>query len=363
LILGPRERRRVLAGLHRAREDEVAALLAAGSTSSPRRGVVALTVRELRSSGLLRSADTALGLALAAAAGSSREVFFGALAPAREVADLLVLLDALGSRTSEVLGLLVSGDWSATLAAVGTTSADVLLPFVGWSRSERAALADALDATAIPVEQARDRLRTPFGGGFLLLQVLDDLCDWGAATRSWPTHGDVSAEALVRLLVLAAALGRGRSADAVHDPVLRMALGIPPLLNGRALGEWLAAVEELPVHEFLAVADAGIPTVAASATSLALPGARGPAAHLVGRVACALLSLFGRRLTGMGTASASYLLDNLLDVEAWVTIDGAAAVVEIGHPPLDVLLMLSGMNRGRFRFAGSEVTWTLPAHP
>lgn len=363
LLLGPRERHRVLAALPRAREDELATLLAPGSSTPTRRDLVAHTVQELRSSGLLRSTGTALLLALAAAGGSRREAFASALAPAREVADLLGLLEATGSRTSEVLGLLASGDWPGTLAVVGTASADVVLPFVDWSQSERVALADALDTTARTDAAGADQLRTSFGGAFLLLQVLDGLCAWDAATRGWPPLGDVAAARLVRLLVLSAALGRGRSADAVHDEVLRMVLGVPPSLDGHALGEWVSGVEQSQVDEFLTVVRGGVPSRVDPATSLVLPGASGPAARLVGQVAGAVLSSFGARLPGMGAASASYLVENLLDLEAWVTLDGHSAVVELGHPPLDVLLMLSGLNRGDFRFAGSEVTWTLTARP
>lgn len=52
---------------------------------------------------------------------------------------------------------------------------------------------------------------------------------------------------------------------------------------------------------------------------------------------------FKRRLTGFAEASFTFILNNLLDVGAHVTIDHAAIKVVLDRPKLDVLLSISGL--------------------
>jgi hypothetical protein len=58
-----------------------------------------------------------------------------------------------------------------------------------------------------------------------------------------------------------------------------------------------------------------------------------------------LLRELGYRLPGCANASADYLRANLLSCAARVECDGDALRVDLGRPPLDVLLVLSGWKR------------------
>jgi hypothetical protein len=66
-------------------------------------------------------------------------------------------------------------------------------------------------------------------------------------------------------------------------------------------------------------------------------------AALLQALAIAALGNFKRRLTGFAAASFAFLLDNMLDVGARVTIDHTAVKIVLDRPKLDVLLSISGI--------------------
>jgi hypothetical protein len=71
-----------------------------------------------------------------------------------------------------------------------------------------------------------------------------------------------------------------------------------------------------------------------------------------------LLSALGHRLPGMATASAGYLVRNVLDIGARITFGDGEVLVELDHPPLGVLLSITGLDRDGFT-GGDGRRWTL----
>jgi hypothetical protein len=290
--------------------------------------------------------DLPRGAALVLATTVARDtgLSLGAVASAaREVADALALMRGAGPLASVLLEAIRDGRWRdvAALAA-----ADEFLPLVRWSASDRAAFTEVVAGPGCIALEA-ERVHTPFGGGLLLVPLLDDLWDWVEASCGWPE----GAVGVVRLLCVAAALGRGGGAVAA-DPVLRAALGVPDDLDVFA---WLDGVTDAQVTSFEAaarLADGGEVTLAV---------ADAPASRVVSRTAHGLLDDLGRRLPGMASASPEYLRRNVLDVDAWVGFGEREVVAELGHAPLSVLLAMTGLDRGTF--VVGEVRWTLTTRP
>lgn len=292
--------------------------------------------------------DVPRAAALVVATTVAREVGtpVGAVAAAaRDVADVLALVRGAGPEADALLSAIRDGRWPEVAAHA---SPETLLALVRWSPTDRTALAEILARPGSPLIEA-ERVHTPFGGGLLLVPLLDDLCDWPAAARGWP-EGDVEA---VRLLCVTAALGRGTSMAAAADPVLRAALAVPADLDlmPRLDGLTVAQLERFD----------GIAAPPDGAEEVALPVVESPASRLVGRVARALVGELGRRLPGMASASPTYLWSNVLDVEAWVRFGEHEVIAELGHAPLSVLLSMTGLDRATF--VAGEVRWTLTTRP
>jgi hypothetical protein len=60
-----------------------------------------------------------------------------------------------------------------------------------------------------------------------------------------------------------------------------------------------------------------------------------------------LLERFAHRLPGFAGSSPPYLRRNFLDVRARVILTPELVTAELGRPPLDVILSLTGMTRAR----------------
>ena len=303
-------------------------------------------VRRLATAGRL-AVPRAAALMVATTVARETGIPVGAVAAvAREVADALALVRDAGPDADELLSAVRDGRWRDV--AAHTVATDSFLALVRWSAVDRAALTEVLAGPGRPVIEA-ERVYTTFGGGLLLVPLLDDLCDWPEATRDWP-DGAVGA---VRLLCVTAVLGRGTSVAAAADPVLRAALGVSADLD---LTAWLDEVTEAHVGAFEATV--ALPD---GAEEVALAVGASPASRLVGRAAHALIGELGRRLPGMASASPAYLWRNVLDVDAWVTFGERDVVAELGHAPLSVLLSMTGLDRGTF--VVGEVRWTLTTRP
>jgi hypothetical protein len=269
------------------------------------------------------------GLALTLAAEAARDGGMSIGSVARTAEDVANLLGSCPRQGSDAfLAAVASGDWR-TVAQ--TALSDAYLPMVSWTSDERARLADAVKPATISEDE---QCYTPYGGALLLMPIVDDL---------WPY-----AESAFRLLCVTAILGRGSSIDVADDPVLRCATGVTADADPLA---WLATV----THEIDERADA---ESCAPDDCIALAAPDTPGRRLVNRCARVSLSALGRRLPGMATASAGYLVRNVLDVGARITFGDGEVLVELDHPPLGVLLSITGLDRDSFT-GGDGRRWTL----
>lgn len=340
--------------------------------------VVAAT-RRLRATGrLTATGSTALVLALEAAGARFAEVGQPSLA----AAGLVRLAAAPGADPARVLAAVRAGRWRDLTRLVGPD--DAFLPLLGWSEDERAALVDALagprpapavdlwpagtsgtsgSGGAAPVEVRHTR----FGGALLLLPLLDGLGDWPTLADGLPPAGDLAPDRPLRLAVLAAALGPPRFGAVLEDPVLRIALGVSVRQDVRA---WLDALEP----DALDAVGSTFPAPAVPDQGWEPPVRQQRHGRALGRAARTLLADLGRRLPGMAAASPAYLWQQVLDLDARVTLTGAGpdgdvdpaggapgeALVELGHSPLQVLLSMTGLAATGFVVAGvGERRWTL----
>jgi hypothetical protein len=180
---------------------------------------------------------------------------------------------------------------------------------------------------------------TPFGGALVLAVVLNRTGWWSgwrdALAAGFGEHADALA-AWLALAVTARALNPRNSAAIEGDPVLRRVFGVPDALRSPS--------SRRDVKRALATAlSAADPAVSAGARPR----------QLGSQLMCwsnALLFECGRRIPGCDGASPAYLRAQCLSFPAAVARDGSAA--RLGRPPLDVLLRLSGLKRGRVTLPG-----------
>src|SRR6266540_2043939 len=76
---------------------------------------------------------------------------------------------------------------------------------------------------------------------FLLLPLLEEL-PWEAMTAGWPDLDGIAPSLLARFLALVGTLGADRNSVAVLDPVLRLALGLPPALGVPGINGWSRSI-------------------------------------------------------------------------------------------------------------------------
>lgn len=301
---------------------ELLTALAPGAATPGRRDLVLAALGPLVRAGLLTGPGGVVLLALTAARAGGVPVSDIATAAA-DVGLLVAAVLARGDAAPRLLGHVVAGRWREASELLGST--DELLPLVGWPETDRRLLAEAVVGE---VRSGLD-LSTAYGGMFLLLPLADDLVDWAPLTQGWDPHDGVDPERWLRLLVLAAALDDDGVAP-LFDPLLRLALGVPDGSDGWTAPRWLRR------HD--------------------------PDGRLVPETADRLVAELAHRLPGMAGASTQHLRDNVLRFPASATVDpdAGAVTVELGQPPLHVLLSMAGLTRGSFRLATCpEVTWTL----
>lgn len=296
-------------------------------------------LQRLASAGRLDMPGVALVVAVAAARGSGLRLTM-LTTVAREVADVLALLQASGDRRPQSVAAIREARWRDLQAIAGPT--DAFLPLVSWSPADREALAAALDAPAV-TRSAGERAYTPFGGGLLLVPLLDDLGEWPLVEAG-----------VAKLGTLTAALGRGRTLAPATDPVLRAALGVPDDVDVAA---WAQALTDDDVREF--DSRLGLSEIADEFLWLPVSLSGTPGGRLLSRIARAAYSELGRRLPGMASASPEYLWRNVTDVDAWVVFSDAEVVVELGHAPFAVLLSMTGLDRGNFVETAGSRRWIL----
>ncbi|MDQ4054036.1 MAG: hypothetical protein M3237_15225 [Actinomycetota bacterium] len=347
--LGSAELERVVAAADPGSVVDLLRILSGGGFDEGRPALVLGATRELMHTGRLTGGpQAALLIALTAARAHGADALAALAGPALDVAGVLGMIDGLGPRARGVVAALAAARWAEALAEVG---ADEVLPLVQWPDHDRRELCRLLVPDPAPAEAGPDVEWTAFGGMFLLIPLLGELWDWPTATAGWPACGGVPAERVAKLLVLTAALGRGRTSAPVTDPVLRLALGIPAELSSADVESWLADL--VPEHAF------EVDGPEDDCLRLAPPLSSYAAAGLFTRLAGVVVRDLGAHLPGMAAASPSYLWANVLDFEAEVRIAPASVVVELGDPPLHVLLSLTGMNRGHFACEDGERAWIL----
>jgi hypothetical protein len=239
----------------------------------------------------------ALGCWLAMVREAPAVVGHGAAVFARALAALrLAVVEGL---PAAVAHWFAAADLPALYRALGPEKAEPLAPLLDLPIAARSRLAVPAEHEALLVGDApRD---TMFGGLFLLLPHLAAVPP--AAPGAAPT------EKLQRFLVLAACAGDDMATAVVLDPVWRDLFGLPadlPLADCKA---WIAGLPE-------------------GATDAVLGG-------------------FARTLPGFAVSSPDYLRRNFLDCRARVTGTAELIEVELGRPPLDLVLGIAGLNRER----------------
>jgi hypothetical protein len=188
--------------------------------------------------------------------------------------------------------------------------------------------------------------QTRFGGQFLLLPLLAEL-PLEDATSGWPTLDGTSPHVVLGALATVGVLGTDQI---LSDAFFRLATGLPACAL-EALARWTDDVGRAQLATLRGVLDdvlqrrvEGVRADLADQDLLiaALPR---QAATAVRVASSALLRELAYRLPGMATASVAHLRRNVFAMDADVTIDDERVVVELGHPPLNLLLSLTGMNR------------------
>lgn len=196
--------------------------------------------------------------------------------------------------------LLATADPHRWRTAYPELSANAIAALAQLTKQDRAMIADAAEqaglADAVPAQYTR------FGGLILLWTCLLDEMPEALPDAPGDPHG------VAALVALSTLYPDDWHADFCGDAVLR------------ALFQ---------VHARAQFAD----LVAYRMQHAALLEALGIAAFVN----------FKRRLTGFAEASFAFLLDNMLDVGARVTIDHADIKVVLDRPKLDVLLSISGL--------------------
>jgi hypothetical protein len=254
----------------------------------------------------------------------------------------------------------------------------------------------ARDGLPAPGATAPPATHTRLGGPFLLL---DDLAALPLAEVSaeWPSIDGAAAVDLLRLVVLGHCLGAARWTRVFEDPFWRDVWRIGPGIGRADLAAWLSALgpgrlralrAALAVHacnntEPAPLLAAGVEIAGAAWrvllgrhgrwAALARARARRPASpeaaaddvvdllDAVGplpqgwRAAFAVaaqqtLRGFAHRLPGFAGSRAEYLYRNFLDLSASVQVEPSRITVTLSRPPLDLVLGLSGRNRGERRW-------------
>ena len=268
----------------------------------------------------------------------------GDAASARDV--LLVLLDVQACAWQQrgvLLDALRDADWAAA-ARLGATAAAVAL--AGRPAAVRAATIEAVRHADSTPEAAAERGYTRFGGQFLLLPLLAEL-PLAEATADWPSLDGAAAQVVSGALAVTGVLGTDL---VLADPFLRLATGLPECTRADLAG-WTDEVGPGRFADLATIFHDARPERAdvmqqdLDDPDLLVPGLPRYAALAVRAASSALLRELAYRLPGMAVASAGHLRRNVLATDALVTVDHDRIVVELGHPPLNLLLSLTGMNR------------------
>lgn len=242
-----------------------------------------------------------------------------------------------------LLQALRDADWG-TATRLGTTGAVEAL--AGWPAQVRIDAVTELLRASSPETVATPAGYTALGGQFLLLPLLAEI-PLAAATSEWPALDDTPPHVLLGALATTGVLGNPL---VLTDPYFRLGTGLPQY-SFADLARWIEAVN---AARLAAMSDALTEVMRQRAhevpadgndSELLVPGLPRAAADAVRVASSTLLRELSYRLPGMATASVAHLRRNLLALDAYVTVDDERVVVQLGSPPLNLLLSLTGMNR------------------
>ena len=317
-------------------------------------------------------------------------------------ADLGVIRDA---------GLASDADWLLLLASAPATqrkAAPALAEAILQAAGKAPDAASAASPSSAP-------LSAPFAGLAWLLPALQDLLSPAVAATLPPVRGDCVASDIAALLTLAIASGR-QGERVWRDPFWRGFFRLPPDFETTALAEWLGACDPAPIREMLGVSlryrartapvalrfrlegatveqsverasacrmegeptadDSAAPLpfaerltltrllrqdaqwLAASPTLAALAALPAGWRELFETLAQATLRRTAYRIPGAARCSLPYLFANVLNVRGQAKCGGTPPeqswTLELGRPPLYVLLSLNGMARLRLPWPGAR---------
>lgn len=317
---------------------------------------------------------------------------------ARTVAHIVLALRSGNMRTTTLLQAIADGNPKA-VAELACNDVEMYLHL----RSCPPALLRQLLATEKIREPEPKSLRsTPFGAPFVLLDDLFAL-PLEQTTSGWPMLHSVPAATVMQFLVLARCCGAAHAREMFSDMLWRRLFGIAPAISHADIAAWLTTlgprcrhcyarmllrsdadvghahdaiaqcangqhfrvvVDENGVwHEFNHAHSDAAADNATEATALgsdidhliaaedALPHAW---ALLVALTAQRVVRRFLRRLPGFSTSHLAYAQRNLLEFPASVDAEDERIVVLLGRPPLDLILNITGCNRGARHWASLD---------
>ncbi len=335
------------------------------------------------------------------------------------------LVNSLSSQSFKQLSSALLGDEPSTVfRLIPVTKANRLQPIMALQLAAKrqllAIVQPAINLRKLPDISAEPRY-TPFGGVFLLLQMLQDL-PLDQILAEWPQPETADKQAVVRLLLLAQCLGARLAGRVFRDPVVRELAAVPPGLTARAALAWLADIRPAQLlaaqqryilwrlsasnshqamvkncafaHRRLAIAheagrgcwlllrgyqprhsqrlqqaleqlmpdglDCQLQWEAQSASLkpdldyLQLPAVLLPGNQtrwLLVSMAQGMLRDFAWRLPGFAHSSLSHLADNFLSIAARLEVAPQRWLAQLGRPPLNVVLSMTGMARKHYRLA------------
>jgi hypothetical protein len=323
----------------------VASSLACGPGSA-RAGELASTAAQLTATGRLpRDPRRATLLVLVSHVGSPG---IPDAALARDITDVLLGLQACPwADRDALLAALQSGDWATATRLGATTAVTALARWLAGTRAE--ALHEIGQASATSRASTSGRGYTRFGGQFLLLPLLAEL-PLAEATSGWPALEGTRPDAVLGALAVVGVLGTDL---VLADPYFRVATGLPDCTRGD-LARWTDDVGAPRLSTLRRTLDDVLHRRADGVRAdlddpdLLVAGLPQRTAATIRTTSSALLRELAYRLPGMATASVAHVRRNVLTLDAHVTLDDERIVVELGHPPLNLLLSLTGMNRRSF---------------
>jgi hypothetical protein len=337
----PEDRKRLIAALSAVDADMLLGQLITVPDAVPSARIWLLCLKQWRDSRHLPAASIAhraLLIFTAALAEQSADAGGGGessiAAPLRTAARVLAWLHSNRQAAFD------SGVLAPLLTSHGTLgSAEVLQLIALMNDAERPAARSS-------------RHRTDFGGGFLLLDALDEF-PVEALAQDWPALGATPAAALLRLMLLAACFGRARFGACFRDCVWRELLGVPASITLAQVHAWLtrlSAPRRRRVNDWLRAQGFKVaPRVADAARTMDTQylGTPANAWHCTLLVAAqGVLREFARRIPGFGESQLEYLYANFLAIGADIETEESRRIILLERACLNLMLNVAGLNRG-----------------